>query len=464
MKIRQIEINNFKSFNNITVALGDMNVLIGPNASGKSNFLDSFLFIKDCLEKGIENACLQRGDIDNILNKRTNKETLSFNISVDFSTVAYESFLYEKSLYLFRPTSFEYFFELQKTTRAPRVRDEKLTYTYNFVCANPRQLTFLENSGFIRLKALNRPHFYVPTKIRKIINTNIEKIISLPDTKQFKVDLSVISANKLTVRNLTEIDDPGINKAIIFWAKQMDLFVYSGDTKKGVQLRAEDLVIRRTASPIAVFSKLVSYDIDPKLVKESSPVTTLNQLASRGENLAPLIKYIYTKDKGLLREVYSILSTIIPFFEKFTVSYTDEKKLILKLKELGIKRPFPAYLMSDGTANITALLIALLYNDDKTLICIEEPEKDVHPLVLAKLVEVFRDMSAKRQIIITSHSPDLVRNLMPKEVYLIDRGDTGFTRIVRANENKEIDSFLQNFSLDELWLSGYLSRESSKHQ
>ena len=56
MKISNIEIKNFKSFKDISVDLNKFNVVIGESASGKTNFIESFKFLKDICddyEKGI---------------------------------------------------------------------------------------------------------------------------------------------------------------------------------------------------------------------------------------------------------------------------------------------------------------------------------------------------------------------------------------------------------------------------
>lgn len=47
MSIKSIRVTNFKSFKDLEVNLGKFNVLIGINASGKSNFVQIFKFIKD---------------------------------------------------------------------------------------------------------------------------------------------------------------------------------------------------------------------------------------------------------------------------------------------------------------------------------------------------------------------------------------------------------------------------------
>ena len=56
MPINKIKISNFKSFKEIDIDLRQFNVLIGANASGKSNFVQIFKFLRDIEKHGLENA------------------------------------------------------------------------------------------------------------------------------------------------------------------------------------------------------------------------------------------------------------------------------------------------------------------------------------------------------------------------------------------------------------------------
>ena len=62
MKISNIEIKNFKSFKNISINLNNFNVVVGPSASGKSNFIKAFKFLKD-ISEDFENGILNHGGV-----------------------------------------------------------------------------------------------------------------------------------------------------------------------------------------------------------------------------------------------------------------------------------------------------------------------------------------------------------------------------------------------------------------
>ena len=68
MAIKRIEVKNFKSFKDLRVDLGRFNVLIGANASGKSNFVSIFRFLRDIVIWGLDNAVSLQGGVEYIRN------------------------------------------------------------------------------------------------------------------------------------------------------------------------------------------------------------------------------------------------------------------------------------------------------------------------------------------------------------------------------------------------------------
>src|SRR5208337_2279137 len=68
MTIKTIRVKNFKSFKDVEVHLGDFNVLIGANASGKSNFIHIIEFLRDIQRHGLENAISLQGGPEYLTN------------------------------------------------------------------------------------------------------------------------------------------------------------------------------------------------------------------------------------------------------------------------------------------------------------------------------------------------------------------------------------------------------------
>ncbi len=68
MVIKKIKVTNFKSFGNLEIELGNFNVLIGPNAAGKSNFVHIFEFLRDIVSSGLNNAVSMQGGVEYLRN------------------------------------------------------------------------------------------------------------------------------------------------------------------------------------------------------------------------------------------------------------------------------------------------------------------------------------------------------------------------------------------------------------
>ncbi len=68
MRISHIKLENWKNFKLVDVDLPDRVFLVGPNASGKSNFLDAFRFLRDLARAGggLQKACWDRGGVSKI--------------------------------------------------------------------------------------------------------------------------------------------------------------------------------------------------------------------------------------------------------------------------------------------------------------------------------------------------------------------------------------------------------------
>jgi predicted ATPase len=64
MYIKNIKLSNFRTFEEIDIELGMFNVLIGTNASGKSNFIHAIKFVKDIAESGLDSAISLQGGIE----------------------------------------------------------------------------------------------------------------------------------------------------------------------------------------------------------------------------------------------------------------------------------------------------------------------------------------------------------------------------------------------------------------
>jgi len=89
---------------------------------------------------------------------------------------------------------------------------------------------------------------------------------------------------------------------------------------------------------------------------------------------------------------------------------------------------------------------------------IEEPEKNIHPALIAKLVSMLKDASERKQIIVTTHNPEMVKHVAIEDIVLINRDRDGFSQLSRPREKEEIRAFLEHeIGIDELFIQGLLN-------
>ncbi len=117
-------------------------------------------------------------------------------------------------------------------------------------------------------------------------------------------------------------------------------------------------------------------------------------------------------------------------------------------------RMIPATRLSDGTLHYLCLLVILCHPEPPPLICLEEPELGLHPDMIGSVAELLVEASKRTQLIVTTHSEILVSALSETpESILVCEQDAGGTRMRRL-EKKRLRKWLQRYSLGDLWRKG----------
>jgi predicted ATPase len=162
----------------------------------------------------------------------------------------------------------------------------------------------------------------------------------------------------------------------------------------------------------------------------------------------------------------SILQNIsgkIPGVEKISTERTADGRVLLKFNDRGFQDPFYAQQMSDGTLKVFAYLLLLEDPSPPPLLCIEEPENGLYHKLLETLVQEFRSHTTGEengsQVFVTTHQPYLVDALEPDEVWVLEKGEDGFSKISRASADPLINNLVaEGLPLGGLWYSDYLDK------
>lgn len=162
------------------------------------------------------------------------------------------------------------------------------------------------------------------------------------------------------------------------------------------------------------FVSMGFYNLNPKIIREPQKPQDGRQLKPAGENLASVIANLARFDPQSLALIEEYLQQVVPSI------HGVERKAIgpletLKFKQdvTGAKYPWEFYAqnMSDGTLRALGVLVSLFQVTDSkrpALVGLEEPETALHPAASAALREALVRASEHTQVVVTSHSPDLL--------------------------------------------------------
>jgi hypothetical protein len=204
------------------------------------------------------------------------------------------------------------------------------------------------------------------------------------------------------------------------------------------------------------FGDIAIYDIDPHVAKNPVQIMGKAELQENGDNLAMVLNKLIS-DREKKRKFCNLMKDLLPFFKDIDTEKFAEKSVMIRLRENYYKDDYlRAYLLSDGTINITALIVAVCF-EDKDVVIVEEPERNIHPYLASRVVDMMKDASKNRQIIVTTHSPEVVKHAGIENLLLVSRDKNGFSTISRPSESKEVKTFLKNeLELDELYVQNLL--------
>ena len=282
-------------------------------------------------------------------------------------------------------------------------------------------------------------------------------------TFSFEIECDLLEQKEvdysLSINNLD--GEPGIREELVLDEEQI------GDNKKIDPIGEWGDPIYSTLSlhyrnhPLSeLLRKLNVYRIDPMGPKEPDKSDfDSTQLESKGNNLASVLHRL-EGDEAIREEILDWIEMIVPGIEKIQ---TEQRRLdgntALGFKEKGIKKLFPAHLISDGTMYALCLLVAVLDVPPVPgcgMTLIEEPERGLHPKAIRELIDLMRQQaSPENPIWLTTHSESVVRALKLSELVLVDKID-GRTTMKPADEGKISQEDLAPLGLDEVWLSNLL--------
>jgi len=392
-----------------------MAAVIGKNGVGKSSLFDAFGFLADCLKSGVEEACDLRGrggfqrvrsqgqqgpiEFEVYYKEESNARPITYELAVSEDTKG-------------RPY-------VQKERLRQRRKGQKHGWPFSFLVLNNGKGVAWKGEQEGRKIDEAKRQIDIMELIKSVEDTEKEEsreteIVELEDTR------------KLGIATLGSLKQHPRIAAFRRFIEGWYLSYFAPDAARSLPL--------------------------------AGPQKHLN---IHGDNLGNVVQFLEREHPKKFQVILDRIAAKIPGIQKIDTDKTADGRLLLRFNDKGFKDPFYSQQMSDGTLKIFAYLLLLEDPVPPPFLCIEEPENGLYHKLMESLAEEFRShatgQKGSSQIFITTHQPYFVDALSPEEVWILEKGEDGFSNIKRVSDIEIVKNLVnEGLPLGGLWYSDYL--------
>lgn len=421
--ITLIEALNYRSLRYVRQPLGPFHVLVGPNASGKSTFLDVVAFLGRLVSDGVEAAVSERTENfqDLVWGRKGGRFQLAIeaelpqSVRIQYSDQGYKAIRYEVVVGIVPPPQGdgsilgvldEGVFLVAPGSTVPPTRDSfpEAIETPASILADSRART-----GWFEI--YTRPFGFLGNFTTEIRDPGLEE--SWP--------LRAIGFEKTLLANLPgdEVSFPAASWLLGFLTQGVLPF----------NLNSEKL--RRPSSP----NKGTNFRPD-------------------GSNLPHVVAELARDRKGF-KQWIAHLRTALPDLKtvKTVLRPEDRHRYLMLEYESGLL--VPSWMVSDGTLRMMALTLPAYLPDFRGVYLIEEPENGIHPRAVET---VYQSLSSvyNAQILTASHSPVMLSCADAKSILCFAKAADGSTDVVRGDLHPQLQHWKGETSIGDLFAAGVL--------
>ena len=398
--LKRIKIQGYKSLVDLELDLKPLSVLVGPNASGKSNFLDALQLLsriatchtlEDAFEPPYRGHPLESFTFgDEGIKSLLEKERVSFSIEVDvqLSNAVIESV--NQRIQKIRETAEKDTQSADKPVpkQLPPVREENLRYRI--------EMEMLPKLGVLR-----------------VADEYLAALTAKGELNQKRKPFLEQIENRLHLR-MEGQSHP------LYYERYLDYSILSRSHYPHIVAMQQEL------------ANWLTFYLEPQeQMRLPNPVKAVHDIGLMGQDLAAFLNTLQALNKRQFEAVEKSLRTMIPSITGIDVSVNELGEVELDLRE-G-EKCISARVISEGTLRILGLLALVGAKETPALIGFEEPENGIHPRRIRRIARFLeaRMLLEDIQFIVTTHSV-LLPDLIPPEALYVCR---------KVNGNTEIEPF-----------------------
>lgn len=411
--LRRIEALGYRCFRHVEVELDDFQILVGPNAAGKSTLLDAILFLGEFVTDGLDIPIRKRTGVfrDLVWNRPVENPTLEIAVEVELPTEIRERLPYGSTHDRLR-------YEVaarQSPLHGPYISHERWF---------PVTISALPDRHTVR--------FPNPTTPPKTIFKDLP-----PELQQASRDRAD------WIGGHTNQPPPST----------------AADRRRCASSALGLSFSRSDVDSISHWLDRALWDVvrvvlcNSALRCPSPPDAHSRRFNSFGCNLPWLVQILKTAHPHAYLSWLAHVRCVIPELTSVdTVERTDDHHAYLVLTySTGLRTP--SCKVSDGTLRLLALtLLAYLPNQARRCI-VEQPENGIHPLALDVVYDSLRSMDDS-QVFVATHSPTLVRRAEATEILCFAKDADGATDIVRGDRHPRLRNWLDSADTSLVFATG----------
>lgn len=416
--ITLIEALNYRCLRYIYQPIGPFHVLIGPNASGKTTFLDTIAFLGNLVSDGLDAAIGER---------TKNFRDLIWGRSEGGFELAIEARIPEDRRLLLGGQPYNI---VRYEIKLGNDQEETAIFAEKVLLKEEKPATYVQRSLFPFL--LDPPStILTPPRVKKAGRTVINKVFGGNDNYYSEV--------------YSELGKG--------WAPAFRL----GPRKSALGNLPED----ESKFPVATWLKSLlsegvqQFVLNSMLIRKASPPGQVRGFKPDGSNLPWVVHRLREKAPERFKDWIAHLQTALPDLEDIqTIEREDDRhRYLLIIYRGGLS--VPSWMVSDGTLRLLALTIPAYLLDFKGVYLIEEPENGIHPRAVETM---FQSLSSvySAQILLATHSPVILSLAEANKVLCFAKTVEGATDIVLGSEHPALKEWHGETDLGTLFAGGVL--------